>query len=64
MVILCDIRFPEFDKSRQVNKQKAIVFDHDTIHDIILGTDFLAGTGIDIKYITKTIEWFKNTLPM
>ena len=26
--------------------------------------DFLAKTGIDIKYSTKTIEWFQNELPM
>ena len=64
MVILCDIQLPEFDKSRRVNEQKAIVFDHNTRYDIILGTDFSAKTGIDIKYSTKSIQWFKNELPM
>ena len=64
MVILRDIRLPEFDKSRQVKEQKAIVFEHNTIYDIILGTDFLAKSGINIMDSTKTIQWFENKLPM
>ncbi len=26
-------------------------------------SDFLTKTGIDVKYSTNTIEWFKNELP-
>ncbi len=31
---------------------------------MILGADFLTKTGIDVKYSTGTIEWFKNELPL
>ena len=64
LVILRDIRLPEFDKSQRVNQQKAMVFDCHTRYDVILGTDFLSKTGIDIKYSTGTMKWFKNELPM
>ena len=37
MVILWDMRLPEFDKSQQVHQQKALVFDHDCQYDVILG---------------------------
>ena len=44
------VRLPEFDKSRQVHQQKALVIDHDCQYEVILGSDFQAKTGIDIKY--------------
>ena len=50
MVVLRDMRLPEFDKSQQVNQQKALVIDHDCQYEVILGSDFQAKTGIDIKY--------------
>ncbi len=31
---------------------------------MILGAEFLTQTGIDVKYSTCTIEWFKNELPL
>jgi len=61
---MCDLRLPEFDKSRRVNQQNALVFDCATRYDVILGTDFLSKTGIDIKYSTATMQWFENELPM
>jgi len=64
MLVLRDIRLPEFDKSRRVTEQKALVYNHDTRYDVILGTDFLAKTGIDIQYSTQTMRWFENELPM
>ncbi len=30
---------------------------------MILGADFLAEIGIDVKYNIVSIEWFKNELP-
>jgi hypothetical protein len=33
-------------------------------YDVILGPGFLTKTGIDVKYSTGTIEWFKNELPL
>jgi len=64
MVVMEDIRLPELDKNRRVNQHKLFVFDHETRYDVILGTDFLTKTGIDIKYSTGTIQWFDNELPM
>ncbi len=42
VVIMCNLRLPEFDKNRNINKQKALVFQSETCkYDIILGADFL-----------------------
>ncbi len=65
MVVLCNIRLPELDKNRNVDQQKALIFDADSCrYDVILGADFLSKTGIDVKYSTGTIEWFNNELPL
>ncbi len=65
MVVLRNLRLPELDKNRDVDQQKALVFDADSCrHDVILGADFLSKTGIDVKYSTRTIEWFDNELPL
>jgi hypothetical protein len=60
-----NLRLPEFDKNRNVNQQKALVFQSETCkYDVILGADFLTKTGIDVKYSTGTMEWFDNELPL
>ena len=64
MVRLRDIKLPEFDKNRIVEVQNALVFDQKCRYDVILGSDFLTKTGIDIQYSTRTMEWFENILPM
>jgi hypothetical protein len=65
MVVLCNLRLPELDKNRNVDQQKALIFDADSCRcDVILGADFLSKTGIDVKYSTGTIEWFDNELPL
>jgi hypothetical protein len=65
VVIMRNLRLPEFDRNRNVNQQKALVFQSETCkYDVILGADFLTKTGIDIKYSTGTIEWFDNELPL
>jgi hypothetical protein len=67
MVVLRNLRLPEpeLDKNRNVNQQKALIFDADSCrYDVILGADFLSKTGIDVKYSTGTIEWFDNELPL
>jgi hypothetical protein len=64
MVVLCAIRLPELDKNRVIDQHKAFVFDGDTRYDLILGADFLAKSGIDIKYSSGTVEWFDSELPM
>ena len=41
VVILRDLRLPEFDKNRHISQQKALVFDNDKVKsNIILGTNF------------------------
>jgi hypothetical protein len=65
MVVLRNLRLPELDKNRNVDQQKALIFDADSCrYDVILGADFLSKTGIDVKYSTGTIEWFDNELPL
>jgi hypothetical protein len=61
MVVLCNLRLPELDKNHNVDQQQALVFDADSCrYDVILGSDFLSKTWIDVKYSTGTIEWFDN----
>ncbi len=65
MVVLRNLRLPELDKNRNIDQQKALIFDADSCkYDVILGADFLSKTGIDVKYSTGTIEWFDNELPL
>jgi hypothetical protein len=64
-VVICNLRLPELDKNRNVEQQKALIFESDTCkYDVILGADFLAEIGIDVKYSIGSIEWFKNELPL
>ena len=64
MVVLRAIRLPELDKNRVIDQHKALVFDGNIRYDLILGADFLAKSGIDIKYSSGTVEWFDSELPM
>ena len=60
LVQLCDLPLPEFDKNRQVDKQKALTFDKKCRYDVILGSNFPTKTGVDIHYSTGTMHWFEN----
>ncbi len=65
MVVLRAIRLPELNKNRVIDQPKALVFDDGNIrYNLILGADFLAKSGIDIKYSSGTVEWFDSELPM
>jgi hypothetical protein len=65
VVIKRNLRLPEFDKNRNVNQQKALVFQSETCkYDVILGGDFLTKTYIGVKYSTGTMEWFDNELSL
>jgi hypothetical protein len=56
MVVMRNLRLPELDKNRNVEQQKALIFESDTCrNDVILGADFLTKTGIDVKYSTGFI---------
>ncbi len=64
-MVLRNLRLPELEKNRNVDQQKALIFDADPCrYDVILGADFLIKTGIDVKYSIGTIEWFDNALPL
>jgi len=65
MIILRDLRLPEFDKNRRIELQRALVFDNnDCKYDIILGTNCLSKTGIKLNYHTGTMEWYDSVLTM
>jgi hypothetical protein len=66
MVVMRNLRLPEFDKNRNVEQQKALIFESETCkkYDVILGADFLTKTGIDVRYSTGTKQWFENELPL
>jgi hypothetical protein len=62
---MCNLRLPELDKNRNVEQEKALIFESDTCrYDVILGDDFLTVSGIDVKYCISSIEWLKNDLPL
>jgi len=65
MVVMRNLRLAELDKNRNIDQQKALIFESETCkYDVILGADFLTKTGIDVKYSTGTIQWFENELPL
>jgi hypothetical protein len=60
-----DIRLPEFEKNRHINQQKVQVFDNDSVkYDIILGTNVLSKTGIELHYSEGNMEWFDCSIPL
>lgn len=58
------MRLPAFDKNRIIEEHSFEVFDADCRYDIILGGDFLAKIGMNLKYDDLSIEWYGNTIPM
>ncbi len=65
MVVMRNLRLPELDKNRNIDQQKALIFEPETCkYDVILGADFLTKTGIDVKYSIGAIQWFENELPL
>jgi hypothetical protein len=65
VVMMHDLRLPEFNKNRHINQQKVLVFDNDTIkYDIILRTSFLSKTGRKLNYSEGNIEWFDCSIPL
>ena len=64
MVILRDIRLPEFDKNRRIAETRALVFDKECRYDIIFGADFLTRIGVKFNFDEGTMEWFENILQM
>ncbi len=57
MVVMRNLRMPELDKNRNVEQQKALIFESDICkYDVILGANFLTEIGIDVKYSIGSIE--------
>jgi hypothetical protein len=51
VIMMRDIRLPQFNKNRHINQQKVLVLDNDNDkYNIILGTNFLSKTGIKLNY--------------
>ncbi len=60
-----NLRLLEFDKNRNVDQQKALIFQSETCkYYVILGADFLTKIGTATKYSTGIMEWFNNELPL
>jgi len=63
VIMMRDIRLPEYDENRQINQQKVLVFDNDKVkYDIILGTIFLSKAGIKFNYSTGAMERFDSLI--
>ena len=61
MVILRNIKLPEFDKNRRIEGTKAPIFENECKYGIIFGSDFPTMIGMVIKYSTVEMEWYNNT---
>ncbi len=56
MVVMRNLRLPELDKNRNIDQQKALIFESETCkYGVILGADFLTKTRIYVKYSTGTM---------
>jgi hypothetical protein len=65
VIMMRNLRLPEFDKNRRINQQKVLVFDNNKVkYDIILGTNFLSKTGIKLNYSNSYMEWFDCSIPL
>ncbi len=54
-----DLRLPNFDKNRQINQHKILVFDNDNVkYNIILSTNLLFKTWFKLNYSEENMEWF------
>ncbi len=63
IVIMHNLRLSEYEKNRNVDQQKALVFHSETCkYNVILGADFLTNIGTATKYSTGIMEWFDNDL--
>jgi hypothetical protein len=65
VVMMQDIRLPEFDKNRRINQQKVLVFGNNNVkYNIILGTNFLSKTVIKLNNSEGNMEWFDCSIPL
>jgi hypothetical protein len=65
VVMISNLRLPEFNKNRRINQQKVLVFDNGNVkYNIILGTNFLSKTGMKLNYSEENMEWFDCSIPL
>jgi hypothetical protein len=65
VVMMGDLRLPDFNKNRCINQKKVLVFDNNNVkYDIILGTTFLSKIGIRLKYSEGKMKWFDCSIPL
>ncbi len=65
VVTMQDMRLPKFNKNRQINQQKVLVFDNNNVKkDIILGTNFLSKIGVKLNNLEENMEWFGCSIPL
>jgi hypothetical protein len=65
VITMQDIRLPKFNKNRRIDQQKVLGFDNDNIkYNIILGTNFLSKTGINLNYSEGNMEWFDCSISL
>ena len=64
LVHMRDIRLPEFNRSRSIAEQKALIFDGPCNYDIIIGADFLSKAGLTLDYQAKEATWFGDSIPL
>ena len=55
MVVMRDVRLPEFDKNRKIESHRALIFDQPCRYDMILGADFLRK--VELISATEKVIW-------
>ena len=50
------LRLPEFDKSRNTEEQRAIVFEANCWYDVLLDNDFINRVGMDILGSSEMVK--------
>jgi hypothetical protein len=59
VVMMQDLRLPEFDKNRRIRQQKVLLFDNDNVkYNIIVSTHLLSKTEFISNYSEGNMEWF------
>ena len=63
-VTLDTLMLPEFDRSLKVEQHHAYVFNTPCKYDLILGRDFLGPAGINLDFLSHTMQWCNRTVSM
>ena len=55
---------PEFDRTKTIDSQQALVFNQPCQYDIILGKYFLHREGIDMNFYKGRVKWLGRQMSM